>query len=224
MEPLMDHDWVASGVGGHSPASPGKWLLSSSFIALTLATVPPASALSPGTGGFLTPATLRARSEWVSVDSTNTDAQSYDPDSVAGAPGLPIKARLEMLKTSLGLTMTDMADLFGVARPSVYSWLKGQEPRPDKVDKLSALEEAASEIVSLNLERTEKLIKRPLKSGGTLFSRIREGRPMEDALAELTEVSSLESAQRRLAKGQKDRMSAREAADMVSTKGFGKDS
>ena len=224
MESLTDDDWAASGIGGDSPSSPGKWLLGPSFFLLTLAASAPASALMPGTGGALTPATFRARSEWVSVDSTNTEAASREIDHPAGAPGLSIKERLETLKASLGLTMTDLADLFCVARPSVYSWLKGQEPRPDKLARLSALEDAAETIASLHLERTEKLIKRPLKCGGTLYSRIREGAPLDDALAEIAEVSRVESRQRRLNKGRYDRMSAREAADVVSNKGFGRDS
>lgn len=147
----------------------------------------------------------------------------HDDKDVFDVP-TTLQQRLQTLKNALGLTITDMAELFGVARPSIYSWLKGQEPRPDNMERLAEFESCAERIDALRLQRADKLIKRPLKSGGSLFLLVKEGRPVDEALAELADIARIEHDQRSTQKGRHKLWSAREAADHVSLEGVQEDS
>jgi len=169
----------------------------------------------PGTGGMLTDAALWASSRWVSFDSSSAETGQIHFDeresTIAG-----LEQRFRALKATLGATITDMADLFDVARPSIYAWLKGQEPRAEKIARLAELEVSAKKIEPFGIPRIDRLLKRPLRSGGSLFSLIKNGAPLDGALQELAQVARAEQEQRTMTKGMKDRMTGREAADHYS--------
>lgn len=48
-------------------------------------------------------------------------------------------ARLDQIRSALGLSMTQMAELFGVTRKAVYDWYEGTEPRSFKLNRMDAL-------------------------------------------------------------------------------------
>ncbi|MBM1142719.1 helix-turn-helix transcriptional regulator [Alcanivorax sp. ZXX171] len=219
---MNEMDWTSSSeaptTGGNSNGVVPK-------LALILAIAPFSVAHGPGSGGLVTAATFQARSAWVSGDSSGTGLWDVAPrpPSVDTQPS-SLQQRLEALKGDLGLTVTDMAELFGVARPSIYAWLKGQEPRPENVERLADFEVAAKAVSGLQLPRLGKLVKRPLKSGTSLFLLIKQGAPLEAALAELRETARVEAAQRRSEKGRHDLMASSDAAGLYSTKAVRKDS
>ena len=222
MEAVKGRDWTAS---GDSSAESTNNSGVGPTLALMLAVGPFAMVLGPGSGGMVTPATLQARSAWVSQDSTNAEVKSTSirlPSADTAAVSL--QQRLEALKVTLGLTVTDMAELFGGARPSIYAWLKGNEPRPDNVERLPEFENAATQVAGLDLPRVDKLVKRPLKSGDSLFLLIKQGMSLDAALAELAETGATEAEQRGTEKGRYDLASAREVADDYSVKAVRKDS
>lgn len=150
-----------------------------------------------GTGGF-----------WPLAADVDSAEQVYACDPAE---------QLEFIRTALGLTMTDLARIFDVARPTVYAWLSGSEPRPEKARLINELRETAARFDSLGLERMEKLVRRPLFEGGrSLVDLLVAGEPVDEALGVLQGLSQRESQSRNAIKGVGGPlMDAREVADSL---------
>lgn len=56
--------------------------------------------------------------------------------------------RLDQIKERLGLTVTQMAELFGVTRKSIYDWYEGTPPRKQHEDRISILIEVLNDLSS----------------------------------------------------------------------------
>ncbi|HCR80048.1 MAG TPA: helix-turn-helix domain-containing protein [Alcanivorax sp.] len=219
---VMEKDWMAS---GDSPASvTSGWGVYASMTFMLAVASPLAPASDAGSGGMMTADALKARPAWISTDSSSAEVERVDVRHFSSDASATLQQRLQTLKTTLGLTITDMAELFGVARPSIYAWLKGQEPRPDNVERLATLESYAEKVDALALPRVDKLIKRPLKSGASMLLLIKDGRAVDRALDELAHIARTEHDQRMNQKGRNKLWTAREAADYVSSEGVEKDS
>src|SRR5699024_10798695 len=108
---------------------------------------------------------------------------------------------LERIRQLLGLTITDLARLLDTTRPTVYAWLNGQEPRPEVHTRLIRLERQAENIAACDLPRINKLIRRPLRCGGSLLDRLREDDPLQPALEELQSLAQREHSRRMRHKG-----------------------
>ena len=65
--------------------------------------------------------------------------------------------RLNEIKGRLDLTITQMAELFGVTRKSVYDWYEGVEPRQIKTSRMETLIDvlikASKDSIELDLKR-----------------------------------------------------------------------
>jgi hypothetical protein len=95
---------------------------------------------------------------------------------------LPI---LSKIKSVFGLTMTEFAAVFGVARPTVYSWFSGTRPKGELQDKLWQLHRVAKEVESLQIARIDLLKKRPSSSGRTILKALTDGEGMDEMVDEL---------------------------------------
>jgi len=47
--------------------------------------------------------------------------------------------RLDFIKSSLALSITQLAELFGVTRKAIYDWYDGAEPRPKMINRMEIL-------------------------------------------------------------------------------------
>lgn len=47
--------------------------------------------------------------------------------------------RLDLIKERLALSITQLAELFGVTRKTVYDWYEGTEPRPKAINRMEML-------------------------------------------------------------------------------------
>lgn len=50
-----------------------------------------------------------------------------------------VAERLDLIKDHLALSITQLAELFGVTRKTVYDWYEGTEPRPKAVNRMEIL-------------------------------------------------------------------------------------
>jgi transcriptional regulator with XRE-family HTH domain len=66
---------------------------------------------------------------------------------------LTISDRLNFVKETLGLSITQLAELFGVTRKTVYDWYEGAEPRQAMIGRLIALQEVFDASGDANLLR-----------------------------------------------------------------------
>jgi len=77
--------------------------------------------------------------------STFTTAANDNP--FVDATPLPFSDRLETVQKRLGLSITQVAELFGVTRKSVYDWFDGKSsPRAAAIQKAEALNDIINEI------------------------------------------------------------------------------
>lgn len=169
----------------------------------------------PGSGGAMTPEAVLSRQQLLKdefIDIAEAAAQPSETDSRT------IAELLEHVRLALGLTVTDLAWLLDASRPTVYAWFNGQEPRPEVLMTLMRLERQAVTVAACELPRLNKLVRRPLRCGGTLLERLRNDEALEPALDELKVLARREEDARSHRKGFiAAKRSAREALEDVST-------
>jgi transcriptional regulator with XRE-family HTH domain len=162
----------------------------------------------------MTPEAALSRHQWLHDDSIEVTS------AVAGAEDAELRTpaeRLERIRQALGLTVTDLANLLGTSRPTVYAWLNGQEPRPEVHALLIRLERQSEAVAACELPRINKLVRRPLHSGSSLLERLQHGDPLEPALEELQRLAQREHSGRARHKGKAvAARSTREALDDVA--------
>ncbi|HSH48628.1 MAG TPA: helix-turn-helix transcriptional regulator [Halomonas sp.] len=214
---------IIPGHGGTGRASQADGISSSSgwgmgaqtiALAATCFLVPMALGGEPGSGGAVTPEAALTRHQWLQDDSIDvTSAVKGEDDAELFTPA----ERLERIRQLLGLTITDLARLLDTTRPTVYAWLNGQEPRPEVHTRLIRLERQAENIAACDLPRINKLIRRPLRCGGSLLDRLREDDPLQPALEELQSLAQREHSRRMRHKGKViATRSSREALDDIA--------
>ncbi|ERS87950.1 helix-turn-helix domain-containing protein [Halomonas sp. PBN3] len=165
-------------------------------VAATCFLVPFSLGAEPGSGGAMTPEAALSRYDLLQDASIDVAATATADD-----PLRTPAERLERIRQALSLTVTDLARLLETSRPTVYAWLNGQEPRPDVHERLVWLEQQAGEVDACRLPRINKLVRRPLRCGGSLLDRLQRGESLDEALKELTTLARREQAGRQRQKG-----------------------
>jgi len=78
---------------------------------------------------------------------------------------LSVCDNLDAIKEDLGLSVTQLAELFDVTRKSVYDWYDGAEPRSNTLVKIDALMEALASIpAEVDKKRLKALWKVPVEN------------------------------------------------------------
>jgi transcriptional regulator with XRE-family HTH domain len=92
---------------------------------------------------------------------------------------------LNRIRSAFGLTMTELADVFGVARPTVYAWFAGTTPKSELQEKVWKLHHLAEKVESLDITRMSLMKKKPLCSGRTLLQTLASGAGLDEVFEEL---------------------------------------
>lgn len=164
-----------------------------------------------GSGGVSSPLVVLASHRW--SDSVGNVSVNLD------AP-MSADEQLAYVRAVLGVSITDLAELLNVARPTVYSWMQGTEPRGEHLERLQRLERQARDIEAYGLGGLGKLLKRPLQGGATLLELMKNNQPVNVAMAQLAAVARMEEKQRLSGKGGKVSATAAEAARDQSMPGY----
>ena len=186
------------------------------FAVSTMAFSSPGYAM-PGTGGEADAYYLINKGNWVHDEAIECRTlQGYTdatPNEALDPPGV-----LAGLRESLGLSITDLARVFEVSRPTIYAWMKGEtEPRPDLWPRLREMEQLASRAQRYSLSRAARLVRRPVLDGTSLLERLQAGREIgEEHLQALADLARDEESQRARPKGG---AAARPAEDAASEYG-----
>ncbi|MDD5135682.1 MAG: hypothetical protein PHP01_09790, partial [Phycisphaerae bacterium] len=67
------------------------------------------------------------------------DQHTETPQKTFNVQLVAIAERLDLIKDCLALSITQLAELFGVTRKTVYDWYEGTEPRPKAVNRMEIL-------------------------------------------------------------------------------------
>ena len=86
-------------------------------------------------------------------------------------PVLSVAERIDAVRQALALSMTQVAEILGVSRPTLYSWRDGSVvPKEIHMQRLRELGAIAEESIMLGIGRMRQLVTTPLPVEGSLLS------------------------------------------------------
>jgi hypothetical protein len=141
-----------------------------------------------GTGGQYTHGYHTARSEKLVFNRPR--------DGVQIAPKAAIVADIEYIKSTLDMTMTELAKCLKVSRQAPYNWIAGGPIKDENHARLNELKSAAGMIAAASLPEHALLLRRKLPGGKTLVEAIAEGGSGIDAARSLIEMVSDEAQEK----------------------------
>lgn len=177
------------------------------------ASVLPLILLTPGSGGAMTASGADQLNRWIYHPIINVEhslRKGIDLRSPAD--------QVSEIRDVYGLNMSELANVLGVTRPTVYAWLSGQEPKPESLVHIKRLSSVTPQIKELNVPRRENLIRRPIFEGKSLLEKIKCNENILEALTTLRIIAQNEMASRFKQKGSgKSKRSIEEtSADMTT--------
>jgi transcriptional regulator with XRE-family HTH domain len=159
--------------------------------------VAPLLILTAGTGGVMTAhSAAAALDRWVYYPRIHVEpsvAKQVDMRSPA--------EHVANIRNVLAISMSDLASVLGVTRPTAYAWLEGQEPKAEAVNHIQRLSLAADEIHHANIIRLDKLVHRPILNGRSLLDILKADEDPLEALSMLKEIAKKEAQTRCESKG-----------------------
>ena len=112
-----------------------------------------------------------------------------------------VAADLDYVKSTLKLTMTELAKCLGVSRQASYNWMAGSPIKAENVAKLNNLKSAADIIAAEKLPAHSLLLQRKLPGGKTLVEAISSGADGARVAQSLIAIMKKEADQRRFLSG-----------------------
>lgn len=183
-----------------------------SALAISLVATPTVGYGAPGTGGSVNAHFLLHKGDWAYEEPTVASRSEALDDQ---EPRYEVTDALAHVRSALGLSISDLAAVLEVTRPTVYSWIKGeQEPRAGSWRRVRELQQVAQRAEAYELPRMSRLVRRPLPNGPSVLERLRGGDPVSDEVFRaLAELAQAEQNQRDSGKGQESsRRSSSDAA------------
>lgn len=141
-----------------------------------------------GTGGQYTHGYHTARSEKLIF--------SKPRDGAKIAPKAAITADIEYIKSTLDMTMTELARCLNVSRQAPYNWIVGGPIKDENRARLNELKSAADVIAAASLPEHALLLRRKLPGGKTLVETVAGGGSGIDAARSLIEMVNGEAEEK----------------------------
>ncbi|WP_271606784.1 helix-turn-helix domain-containing protein [Bradyrhizobium sp. CCBAU 11434] len=144
--------------------------------------------LGVGTGGDYTTAYHALR------QSKNIFSKPRDAQPASKPPS--ITSDIENIRSTLDLSMADLARCLGVSRQALYNWLDGGAIKPENLAKVMELKSASDVIAAANLPERALFLRRKVAGGKTLIDIVAGGGSGVEAARALVELARLEAEQR----------------------------
>lgn len=137
------------------------------------------------------------------------------PSARAQEQGVAIELRL--IRELLRLSVAETAELFGVTRPTIYSWQNGNPISPENAERLQEIARALEPHLQTIESQVGRLAHRAIEGRSTLLQRLAQGADAQAAIGRLTDILGREAAQReRLSRRLQGCSGNRGAADLDS--------
>jgi DNA-binding transcriptional regulator YiaG len=159
---------------------------------------------TPGTGGMMTPHSTREMNRWLYTPQIHVEHSDAKNTEYSGAKNVDTRSPADLVATirdGFAISMSDLAAVLGVSRPTAYAWLEGQEPKPEAMMRIQGLSRAADEFSRANITRLDKLVHRPILDGRSLLDLLKADEDPLLALSKLREIGEKEALTRRESKG-----------------------
>lgn len=157
-----------------------------------------------GTGGMMTPHSTREMNRWLYTPKIHVESSEANNAEYSGVKNVDTRSPADLVATirdGFAITMSDLATVLGVSRPTAYAWLEGQEPKPEAMMRIQRLSRAADEFNRANITRLDKLVHRPILNGRSLLDLLKADKDPLLALSKLKEIGEKEALTRRESKG-----------------------
>lgn len=147
-----------------------------------------------GTGGLMTVRSFVDcnRLYYSSLNKPTYNARSTNENIDTRSPAVHVAN----IRDIFAVSMSDLAAILGITRPTAYAWLKGDEPKPEAVPKIQRLSNIADRVKAMNIDRMDKLIHRPILNGESLFDLLKTDKDPSNLLQSLKEISEREAKTR----------------------------
>ena len=99
------------------------------------------------------------------------------------------RQNLTRIRASLGLSMTEMAQVFNISRTALYGWFNGTIPHAKQVRRINEVFSFAELAGTYQLTRMDLLKNIPLGQGKTLLEVLASNEDVPGALAEVHEMA-----------------------------------
>jgi transcriptional regulator with XRE-family HTH domain len=140
-------------------------------------------ALIAGTGGVYAASNIQLANELVSRPLICVIDASDQKNPVS-----KISEQISRIKKIFGLTMSELATVFGVTRPTAYAWLRGAEPHQEIVEKMWMLSSWADDFERLGIAQINIYLHRPLVEGKTLLRLMTAGHQLDAAYSRINDL------------------------------------
>lgn len=191
------NDWVPISPGGHAGMRARAALATALWLAGAIA----------GTGGNVPEHLLRDRLGTGSAlpGRINTRVQ-------VAAKGL--SDQLNAVRSILRISVAELASIFKVSRPTIYSWLRGGLSNEKNAASVREFVSAVEPHFSLFEIQAGRVSRRAIEGRASIIDLLRSGERPKDAVTRLVAILENEDAQRdRLARRLQGKSASRGAAD-----------
>jgi transcriptional regulator with XRE-family HTH domain len=157
-----------------------------------------------GTGGIITPDSMSVLNNCIYTSQLHVEHPSAKCLENIVTKEVELRPPADLvanIRDVFGLSMSDLAALLGVTRPTAYAWLEGQEPKPEAVIWIQRLSKTADETKRMNISRLDKLVHRPLVEGRSLFDVLKADEDPTQIIASVREIAEKEAQTRSKPKG-----------------------
>ena len=96
---------------------------------------------------------------------------------------------LTRIRTSLGLSMTEMAQVFNVSRTALYGWFSGTVPHGKQIKRINEVLAFAELVRTYQIPRMDLFKNVPLSQGKTLLQVLTSSEDVPGALAEVRDMA-----------------------------------
>lgn len=132
-----------------------------------------------------------------------------------GTQSTNLSVELKTIKDALGLSVSELAQLFGVTRPTIYSWQGGSRVTEGHAKRIRDIARAIEPRLSLLDTQVGRIAHRAINGRATLFQILREGEDVAQTMDKVADILQREAAQReRLAARLRGRSTDRGGPDL----------
>jgi predicted transcriptional regulator len=104
------------------------------------------------------------------------------------------------IRDVFSVSVSDLAVILGVTRPTAYALLEGNEPKQESIKRIRQLSSIADGVKAMNIERMDKLIHRKILNGESLFDLLKTDKDPAILIQSLKEISEKEARTRQESK------------------------
>lgn len=152
--------------------------------------------------------------QYIKHFGTGSTLQIAQPTERA-AQAADLCVELKTIKDVLGLSVSELAQLFGVSRPTIYSWQEGKRVSEGNAKRIRDIASALAPRLALLDTQVGRIAHRAIDGRTTLLQMLAQGADAEQAIGKLADILQREAAQReRLASRLRGRNTDRGSPDL----------